>query len=1083
MRRLCASKFGHAVLLTGYCYWLSFNRSPAHSGAFSDEFDPIAGSVMSHSLSDGDLQQPLESIKHFNASYNKSIQRSMETVLAPTSNAVPGFTLSHYESSVSWDGEDDHSSMGGVDDINHSKEFGGRVRKENQYKCSNQLPSGFDTHGNDCNPLEKHGNSTSPHDKPFVTVSDISLRTEPSRLPPPVRPPPMLVVRKGECDRSNAKLEASKSYASNSVTDDSALLFFDVEIDATISTGGRENVNKNVEAKNQSTKEPIERKYIRTYSSVGVEEKTDKAVWVTRGVEDDKLLQSHGKETAVSVPVIEERIEIIKNTGSPRVQCCNPSAENFSEAVAWREETEYFEVVENNISRPAFDISKDCDTSMQHVTQDAYINQEKTENDACSQMEDCNEFNVTKEPYRWDEESCQPQMDGEHYDCGNKQQMDSPGTRLNDQKGSPEKLMLNNLACAFDINKKIPENLLQLGECEKLQRDHNEALEVKPDSKGNANKVKAKLKLTGSPKRMNIEKRFVEPQVMKQKSGKPNQKIFREELQRRLEDVEGAETTREIVKLRTGGEGTKVQHTGVSGNQIGNKLEESCELKENDVVLKEVKKNRESDKKSCVAANYDKSGDEWFTREEDVEAVKWGMNELTFSETFKQIGVDKERTSVHERDVIKQRIGDASKTDSNFLRFRMSSTEAGDKKETFETTGSMHLSRDSLSGHAEELEPIKRIGHEREVERDLDSHVDTECDQIKVHKVITAKVPGKHDNIQMHGVTKVTASSEGNGELKTESGTRMDDRIAKASFDESSKHKDELHHKNIHHAAKSTFESPCLSKQVSGSDISGPAMGITYVAPDKTSSALEYGHEPVKIVFKGSDDVHKMNSTQLASKRADIKDNINPSLVIRESVASVRKVEDDSSLLRINGDTLFPIKSATSQRVERKDMYMKDKLAAKDQKIGERIRRETTLENEHMRKLEEEREREREREKDRMAVDKAALEAHERSYSEARERAERSAVERATVGVRQRAMADARASMEARLRAERAAVERATSEARQRATEKLMSQKSAFDLRDQVERSVPDMFSATSRYADTRQSYVSSVSMIHCVYC
>ncbi|KAL8478820.1 hypothetical protein ACS0TY_030628 [Phlomoides rotata] len=1061
--------------------------SPTHSESFSDELEPLAGSDKSRRLSDGDLQQPLKSIKHFNASYNKSIQRSMETVLAPTSNSVPGFTFSHYESSVSWDGDDDHSSMGVVDDINHSKEFGGRVRKENQYKSSNPLPSGVDTHGNECNPLEKHVNSTSPPDKPFVTVSDISLRTEPSRLPPPVRPPPVLVVRKGECDRSNAKLEASKSYAFNSVTDDSALLSFDVEIDATISAEGRENGNKNVEVMNRSTKEPIERKYTWSYSSTRVEEKTDRTVRVSSGVEDDELLQSHGKETAVSVPVIEERIEIVKNTkgtsGSPRVHCCNPSAEKSSEAVAWREETEYFELIENNISRQAYDISEDCDTSTQHVKQDAYIHQEKTEYDTCSQMEDCNEFKVTKEPHRWDEETCQPQMNGEHYDCGDKQQMDIPDTRLSDQKGSPEKLMLNKLACDF----------LQLGEHEKLQRDHNETLEVKPDAKGNVNEVEAKLKLTGSPKRINIEKRFVEPQVMKQKSGKHNQKNFREELQRRLEDVEGAKTTREIVKVGTGSEGTKKRHTGVSGNQIENKLEETYELKENDMVLKEAKKNRESGKKSYVAAEYDKGGDEWLTREEDMEAVKQGMNELTFSEVLKQIGDDKEHSSVHERDVIKQRNGDASKTDDNFLRSRMSSTEAGNKKETFETIGNMNLSRDSvlqgqLSGHVEELEPIKRNGNESEVERDLDCHVQTEWDRLKViegeykaYKVITAKVPGKNDNIQMWGVTKEAVSSEGNGELKTESksrvyesGTRMDDRLAKARFNESSKHKEGLHHKNIHHVTKNTFESPCLSKQVSDSDISFPGMGISYVMPDKMSSALEYVHEPVKIVFSDSVDVQKMNSAQLASKRVDIRDNINPSLVIRESVVSARKVEDDSSLLRINDDTLFPIKSATSQRIERKDVHMKDKLAAKDQKIGERIRKETTLENEHMRKLEEEREREREREKDRMAVDKEALEARERSYFEARERAERSAVERATAGVRQRAMAEARASMEARLRAERAAVERATSEARQRATEKLMSLKSAFDPHDQVERSVPDRFSATSRFADTRQSYVSS---------
>lgn len=112
-----------------------------------------------------------------------------------------------------------------------------------------------------------------------------------------------------------------------------------------------------------------------------------------------------------------------------------------------------------------------------------------------------------------------------------------------------------------------------------------------------------------------------------------------------------------------------------------------------------------------------------------------------------------------------------------------------------------------------------------------------------------------------------------------------------------------------------------------------------------------------------------------------------------------------------------------------------------------RIRRE----QERLRKIEEEREREREREKDRMAVDRATLEARERAYAEARERADRTTVERAAAEARQRSLAEARerlekacaeareqsfldkTSNEARIRAERAAVDRAIAEARERA--------------------------------------------------
>ncbi|CAN7108333.1 unnamed protein product [Brassica rapa subsp. narinosa] len=105
------------------------------------------------------------------------------------------------------------------------------------------------------------------------------------------------------------------------------------------------------------------------------------------------------------------------------------------------------------------------------------------------------------------------------------------------------------------------------------------------------------------------------------------------------------------------------------------------------------------------------------------------------------------------------------------------------------------------------------------------------------------------------------------------------------------------------------------------------------------------------------------------------------------------------------------------------------------EKEAERLKRELDTKMENLRKIEEEREREREREKDRMAFDQRAL-------ADARERLEKACAE-----ARERSFP----STEARLRAERAAVERATAEARERAAEK-----AAFEARDRMERSVSD---------------------------
>ncbi|KAK4430680.1 Auxilin-like protein 1 [Sesamum alatum] len=1060
--------------------------SPAQSGSLSDELDPLAGSDKSHRLSDGDVHQS-ESINQLNISYNKSSQRNMATVLTESSHvtnfsAIPGYTSSHYGSPASWKGEDEHCSVHVNDDLNNSKEFVGRVTEEKYCKgLSNPLPNDFNTHGNDFNPLGKHVNSTSVRDKPFVTVSDISLRTKPSRLPPPSRPPPALVVKNGECERSNSKLKASKSYAFDRVADDSTS-FFDVEVDAATSVGDRENGSRNVEVKHGSTKESIDRKDTWDHSVMQLGEQINKTIRVSSNSEDEKMVQSRGKETAVSAHVLEDRIGSRKGTEktsrSQDLEYHDHMAGNFSGVVAWREAKEYFEVIEENISRQAFDTVEGCDTLMQHVNQNNYGHQMTTYYGAFNKKGDDKKFEETKE----DPERNQPEMKGEHCDWGIMLQKEKPNGRLSNQMEFEEKVILNKLACICDLDMVIPENFQLLGEREMLN--------------GNMSAVEDKQKLRASHKAMDIEKSFVDPQLTKQNSGKHKQNILGEECQRRLEEVEGAEPTY-IVKERTEAEEIEKQTGGTSGIRNENKLKQTHELKEKWMILKEAKKHGESGQNSYIDAGHEKGGVEQLSSEVDEdkerlsEAGKKRVNELTFNEALEQVGKDKENKLIYEREEIKERNGDASRTEENDLRFRMAEAEAGDSGEAFARRDTMGLSRDGLleelSRHAEEIEPIDRTVHEAEVKWDMDDHVlikevqlnvfDGEC---KHDEAIASKVSWKHDNIEMPEVAQAEFSAEGNSQLKTEPNSiiydtqaGVCDSLLKGKLNRFSKSKDELQDGRTCNATNNSVESPSLPKQMIGSNICGRGMGVSCVMPEKPSSVLEL--EPGKIMSTEDDEGQKVKEIQFISKRVDIRDSFIPCQVIRESLVNGRKVEDASSPADQSDDTLCSMNNATCLR----DKNFKENLATRNQKVGDRIRRQTELENERMRKMEEEREREREREKDRMAVDKAALEAREKSYADARERAERAAVERATAEVRQRAMAGARerlerASMEARLRADRAAVDRATAEAWQRAAEKSMAEKTASYVHDRVERSVPDRFSASFRSVDTRQTSLSS---------
>lgn len=835
-------------------------------------------------------------------------------------SAVPGYTFSLYESPASWDGDDEDSSTRVTSSTNHSREYGARVNGEKQCKCSsNPSSSGSDTHRNDSEPLEMHGNSISQN-KPFVTVCDISLRTKPSRLPPPSRPPPALVVKKSERDKLNAELKSTQHYTSVRVTD---------EITPIISSEGRESENRIHQVKHRGTKEQTDRKYFRSHSAAQVEEKINETVKAPIGIEDETFLHS--------LPVVEERVESTgpggteEISGPQGVQCCNKSAEKSAESVAWREETGYFELL--------------------------------------------------------------------------------------------------------------------------------------AEAKGNKNEVEAKLKRKGSSKRIDIEEKFVDFQLAEQTSHKHRQNILIEEFQRSSEGVKGAEMG-ECIQERAEAEGIQTQQSGVSDYESYKIPERPYDIKENDVIG-DSKMHTERNDSSRMAAGLYRGADRRLDCEKDMEAGKLMGNESTSRNALDQARHDKDQKLIRVLDVNRERNEDMSKNDHNYLRSRMADSEANDEEGDLETTGNMRLSTDTcfhidLSEHAEEIEPTEGNGYDgRDIELDLDSLLLIDEDKLKaseggckVDEVTETKVLGKHDNIQRLKSTQRAFSPEANGDMKNkpksstyESETGTEDKLVVGGSHEFSKSKDEPQDKNTHSAPNDTVKSPCVPKQML----------------DSKTCASGYSHR----------EGQKMSNAPFTVQGVGIIDNCNSHQVITESTVSGGKMEGIPSLLRLSSK-----KDATGPPVEVKNPNTMGNLVGRDQKVGERMRSETAPENEHMRKLEEEREREREREKDRMAVDRAALEARERSYYGARERAERAAVERTTAEVRQRALFEAqerleKASAEARLRTDRAAVERATAEARQRASEKLMAQRAAYDP---VERSLPDRFTASSKYTDTRQSFLSSVS-------
>ncbi|CAM8946819.1 unnamed protein product [Rhodiola kirilowii] len=140
--------------------------------------------------------------------------------------------------------------------------------------------------------------------------------------------------------------------------------------------------------------------------------------------------------------------------------------------------------------------------------------------------------------------------------------------------------------------------------------------------------------------------------------------------------------------------------------------------------------------------------------------------------------------------------------------------------------------------------------------------------------------------------------------------------------------------------------------------------------------------------------------------------------------------------------------SKTSQIVGGKEKSRNGSITEEEREKVERLRREREreIELERLKKVEEEWEREREREKDRVAFESVTRNVRESAYAGSREKA---AMDKATAETRQKDIAKNRerlekACVEAKTRQEQSAVERVNSEARERADKSISSSAAVY---------------------------------------
>ncbi|XP_050227800.1 auxilin-like protein 1 [Mercurialis annua] len=241
--------------------------TPAGVDSLSEELDH---SMKDRCFSNRDSHESVDDSVEFNISYNQyggriSEDSSNGVVHVTQHHNVSGHTCSVDKTNSLPKADYEYWSLqeSNEDDLNIT--YSGDMLKGRLLRKVMSHPANGSTDGlnfrNDVRTSKEFVRNNSLPGETFVTISDVSLRTWPSHLPPPSRPPPALDEKKGDCGKTSPTFEA---IASEEIGGESSPPYFDVEIDASSSAGvsaaAMKEAMQKAQAKLKSAKESMERK-------------------------------------------------------------------------------------------------------------------------------------------------------------------------------------------------------------------------------------------------------------------------------------------------------------------------------------------------------------------------------------------------------------------------------------------------------------------------------------------------------------------------------------------------------------------------------------------------------------------------------------------------------------------------------------------------------------------------------------------------------------------------------------------------------------------------------------------------------
>ncbi|GAV60012.1 DnaJ domain-containing protein [Cephalotus follicularis] len=713
--------------------------TPAETESLSGESDHYG---KNRCFLNGDSYEPIDDSMEFSISYLKAnqihgVDMPKGVTHVSQRNAVPGYTSVVDKTTQKTD--DRYPSLQVTDDSKVSKELSGEMTKGKHPRKIMSHPmngsAGGVTFANGLKLQRTYDRDSSLPDVSYVIVSDVSLRTQPSQVPPPARPPPpsrqppATNVKKEEMA---GLISTCRPTASGWIAGDSSPPYFDVEVDASssaaASAAAMKEVMEKAQARLKSAKEFMERKKEGVQSRTTLGSKNNrkdnkgKVSKIADGSSDDRtdegLQATCGRNNSeIKFLVMEERRNVFQTTQAvpdsleeekllngakksaemkrERESWSTKGSDRIDGAGEWKEATEFFELVKTDTSRMAFEPANSEKILVQNSKmQELGQKEREAALEALPQQQESDE-KVQAVKVDRDLEEHGKKLDVAKQACELKENMGRSRApkEARRRKGKQKKVKITLEVCEQEDNGKEVRIAQQPLEAEKKPIE----AEKKPSEADESEELGNFVHFQQD--RFEVEQHKENEQQLKEANceGEDNEKRNREALdktenEKRLKEArEQEEKEKRSMEVFEWEEKENKQKKGHEREDIEKRIREPFERIENEKRRKQALEREENERKSKEAVEREEN------EKNQREACEREENERTLKESLEQEENKKKQREAQEREENERRLKEALEQEENEKQNQAFERDEAEKrlKEACEKEGSLNRIRDA----------------------------------------------------------------------------------------------------------------------------------------------------------------------------------------------------------------------------------------------------------------------------------------------------------------------------------------------------------------------------------------------------